>query len=146
MDPDQTFLRVHTRLSGMLSQLLTPRIRRALEYIHLGFAVALFGLLVVMHTNFVQQVSLGGWGGPEGRIYLHLSNSMPRGFCIIAGILRCFSHMSRVTWELGTAMGFIGTIISRFAFEIKWLICYKSFAMFGDHLWIFICNPSFLGI
>ncbi|CAA7408968.1 unnamed protein product [Spirodela intermedia] len=60
MDPDQTFLRVHTRLSGMLSQLLTPRICRALEYIHLGIAVALFGLLVVMHTNFVQQPGCSG--------------------------------------------------------------------------------------
>ncbi|WOL12261.1 hypothetical protein Cni_G21027 [Canna indica] len=55
MDPEQTFLRVHARLSGMLSQLLTPRIRMALEYTYLAFAVAIFGLLVVMHTNFVQQ-------------------------------------------------------------------------------------------
>ncbi|KAG8097721.1 hypothetical protein GUJ93_ZPchr0013g34912 [Zizania palustris] len=55
MDPEQTFLRVHARLSGMLSQLLTPRIRLALEYIYLAGAVALFCLLVVMHTNFVQQ-------------------------------------------------------------------------------------------
>jgi hypothetical protein len=56
MDPEQTFLRVHARLSGMLSQLLTPRIRLALEYLYLACAVALFCLLVVMHTNFVQQV------------------------------------------------------------------------------------------
>lgn len=56
MDPEQTFLRVHARLSGMLSQLLTPRIRLALEYVYFGVAVALFFLLVVMHTNFVQQV------------------------------------------------------------------------------------------
>ncbi|XP_078428731.1 S3 self-incompatibility locus-linked pollen protein isoform X2 [Wolffia australiana] len=55
MDPDQTSLRVHARLAGMLSQLLTPRICKALEYILFGIAVALFGLLVVMHTNFVQQ-------------------------------------------------------------------------------------------
>ncbi|KAJ0980784.1 hypothetical protein J5N97_009039 [Dioscorea zingiberensis] len=55
MDPEQTFLRVHARLSGMLSQLLTPRIRAALEYVYLGVAVALFCVLVVMHTNFVQQ-------------------------------------------------------------------------------------------
>ncbi|CAL9043315.1 unnamed protein product [Musa banksii] len=55
MDPEQTFLRVHARVSGMLSQLLTPRIRLALEYAYLAFAIALFGLLVVMHTNFVQQ-------------------------------------------------------------------------------------------
>ncbi|KAK1308195.1 hypothetical protein QJS10_CPA09g00971 [Acorus calamus] len=55
MDPEQTFLRVHARLSGMLSQLLTPRIRLVLEYIYLVIAVALFCLLVVMHANFVQQ-------------------------------------------------------------------------------------------
>ncbi|KAH7679164.1 Membralin protein [Dioscorea alata] len=55
MDPEQTFLRVHARLSGMLSQLLTPRIRATLEYLYLGVAVALFCVLVVMHTNFVQQ-------------------------------------------------------------------------------------------
>ncbi|KAK8967685.1 hypothetical protein KSP40_PGU004341 [Platanthera guangdongensis] len=62
MDPEQAFLRVHARLSGMLSQLLTPRIRMVLEYIYLAVAVALFCLLVVMHTNFVQQiVSAGLW-------------------------------------------------------------------------------------
>ncbi|AQK64015.1 hypothetical protein ZEAMMB73_Zm00001d013620 [Zea mays] len=55
MDPEQTFLRVHARLSGTLSQLLTPRIRLVLEYLYLAGAVALFCLLVVMHTNFVQQ-------------------------------------------------------------------------------------------
>ncbi|XP_008782691.1 membralin-like protein At1g60995 [Phoenix dactylifera] len=55
MDTEQTFLRVHARVSGMLSQLLTPRIRLALEYGYLAVAVALFCLLVVMHTNFVQQ-------------------------------------------------------------------------------------------
>ncbi|KAG1348056.1 Membralin-like protein [Cocos nucifera] len=60
MDPEQTFLRVHARVSGMLSQLLTPRIRLALEYVYLAVAVALFCLLVVMHTNFVQQIISGG--------------------------------------------------------------------------------------
>ncbi|KAF3775617.1 Membralin [Nymphaea thermarum] len=55
MDPEQTYLRVHARLSGMLSQLLTPRIRTALEYAYLVIAIALFCLLVVMHTNFVAQ-------------------------------------------------------------------------------------------
>ncbi|XP_008787339.2 membralin-like protein At1g60995 [Phoenix dactylifera] len=55
MDPEQTFLRVHARVSGMLSQLLTPRIRLALEYGYLAVAVALFCLLAVMHVNFVQQ-------------------------------------------------------------------------------------------
>lgn len=69
MDPEQTFLRVHARLSGMLSQLLTPRIRLALEYLYLAGAVTLFCLLVVMHTNFVQQVSLAGpFGGKTGSL------------------------------------------------------------------------------
>uniref|UniRef100_A0A0D6R123 Membralin n=1 Tax=Araucaria cunninghamii TaxID=56994 RepID=A0A0D6R123_ARACU len=55
MDPEQTFLRVHARLSGMLAQLLTPRIRTWLEYVSLGVAIVLLGLLVVMHVNFVAQ-------------------------------------------------------------------------------------------
>lgn len=55
MDPEQTFLRVHARLSGMLAQLLAPRLRSFLEYFSLGVAIALFGLLVVMHVNFVAQ-------------------------------------------------------------------------------------------
>ncbi|XXG65824.1 hypothetical protein AAC387_Pa05g3436 [Persea americana] len=55
MDPEQTFLRVHAKLSGMLLRLLKPTIRTVLEYIHLVVAIALFFLLVVMHTNFVQQ-------------------------------------------------------------------------------------------
>ncbi|KAL5977214.1 hypothetical protein ACLOJK_021556 [Asimina triloba] len=55
MDPEQTFLRVHAKLSGMLLRVLKPRIRTALEYLHLFVALALFCLLVVMHTNFVQQ-------------------------------------------------------------------------------------------
>ncbi|URE30853.1 tumor-associated protein [Musa troglodytarum] len=51
----------------MLSQLLTPRIRLALEYAYLAFAVALFGLLVVMHTNFVQQITGAGlWTQSSG--------------------------------------------------------------------------------
>ncbi|EHA8589256.1 membralin-like protein [Cocos nucifera] len=60
MDPEQTFLRFHARVSGMLSQLLTPRIRLALEYGYLAVAVALFCLLAVMHINFVQQIISGG--------------------------------------------------------------------------------------
>ncbi|KAG6499255.1 hypothetical protein ZIOFF_039012 [Zingiber officinale] len=55
MDPEQTYLRVHARLSGMLSQLLTPGIRMALEFMYFTFAVAIFVLLFVMHANFVQQ-------------------------------------------------------------------------------------------
>ncbi|KAF6150620.1 hypothetical protein GIB67_022232 [Kingdonia uniflora] len=51
MDPEQTFIRVQERFS----QMLTPRLRIGLEYIYLVFALSLFGLLVVMHANFVQQ-------------------------------------------------------------------------------------------
>ncbi|KAG6534997.1 hypothetical protein ZIOFF_008911 [Zingiber officinale] len=55
MDPEQTYLRVHARLSGMLSQLFTPGIRMALEFMYFTFAVVIFALLFVMHVNFVQQ-------------------------------------------------------------------------------------------
>ncbi|KAH9288121.1 hypothetical protein KI387_032238, partial [Taxus chinensis] len=55
MDPEQTFLRVHARLSGVLAQLLTPRIRTWLEFISLGVAIVLLALLVVMHVYFVAQ-------------------------------------------------------------------------------------------
>lgn len=55
MDPQHTFLRVHARLSGMLAQLLTPRIRSSLEYGSLGVAIILLGVLTVMHVNFVAQ-------------------------------------------------------------------------------------------
>ncbi|KAL3700682.1 hypothetical protein R1sor_018704 [Riccia sorocarpa] len=55
MDPEHTFLRVHARLSGVLSRLLTPRFRAALEYICLCNALMLLALLVVMHVNFVAQ-------------------------------------------------------------------------------------------
>ncbi|BBM98228.1 hypothetical protein MPTK1_1g11860 [Marchantia polymorpha subsp. ruderalis] len=55
MDPEQTFLRVHARLSGVLSRLLTPRFRALLEYICLCNALMLLALLVVMHVNFVAQ-------------------------------------------------------------------------------------------
>ncbi|KAJ7528547.1 hypothetical protein O6H91_15G007700 [Diphasiastrum complanatum] len=55
MDPEQTFLRVHARLSGVLARLLTPRFRIALEYICLFNALVLLTLLVIMHVNFVGQ-------------------------------------------------------------------------------------------
>eukprot|EP00246_Nothoceros_aenigmaticus_P008726 TRINITY_DN2368_c0_g1_i1.p1 TRINITY_DN2368_c0_g1~~TRINITY_DN2368_c0_g1_i1.p1 ORF type:complete len:763 (-),score=134.29 TRINITY_DN2368_c0_g1_i1:664-2952(-) len=55
MDPEQTFLRVHARLSGVLARLLTPRFRTLLEYLCLCNAVLLMGLLVIMHVNFVGQ-------------------------------------------------------------------------------------------
>ncbi|XP_024514830.1 membralin isoform X2 [Selaginella moellendorffii] len=55
MDPEQTFLRVHARLSGVLARLLTPRFRTVLEYLCLFNAVVLLALLVVMHVNFVAQ-------------------------------------------------------------------------------------------
>ncbi|XP_057515190.1 membralin-like protein At1g60995 isoform X2 [Amaranthus tricolor] len=51
MDPEQTFIRVQERFS----QMVTPRIRAALEYIYLLSAVTLFAILVVMHANYVQQ-------------------------------------------------------------------------------------------
>jgi len=52
MDPEQTFIRVQERLS----QMVTPRVRAALEYFYLFTAVTLFCILVVMHTTYVQQV------------------------------------------------------------------------------------------
>ncbi|XP_021836099.2 membralin-like protein At1g60995 [Spinacia oleracea] len=51
MDPEQTFIRVQERFS----QMVTPRIRAALEYFYLFTAVTLFAILVVMHANYVQQ-------------------------------------------------------------------------------------------
>ncbi|KAF8013971.1 hypothetical protein BT93_I1744 [Corymbia citriodora subsp. variegata] len=51
MDPEQTFIRVQERFS----QILTPRVRAALEYVYLFIAVTLFCILVVMHANYVQQ-------------------------------------------------------------------------------------------
>ncbi|CAK7357041.1 unnamed protein product [Dovyalis caffra] len=51
MDPEQTFIRVQERFS----QMLTPRVRAALEYIYLFIAITLFCILVVMHANYVQQ-------------------------------------------------------------------------------------------
>lgn len=55
MDPEQTFLRVHARLSGMLAQLLSPRLRGVLEHLCLVVAFLLLALLAVMHVNFVSQ-------------------------------------------------------------------------------------------
>lgn len=56
MDPEQTFIRVQE----WFSQMLTPRVRAALEYAYLVTAIALFCLLVVMHANYVQQVRESG--------------------------------------------------------------------------------------
>eukprot|EP00250_Pteridium_aquilinum_P018408 c24075_g1_i1 orf=187-2280(-) len=55
MDPEQTFLRVHARLSGMLAQLISPRLRGFLEHFCLVVAILLLALLAVMHVNFVSQ-------------------------------------------------------------------------------------------
>ncbi|CAM6032700.1 unnamed protein product [Sphagnum compactum] len=55
MDPEQTFLRVHARLSGVVARLLTPKFRSGLEYFCLCIALFLLALLVVMHVNFVAQ-------------------------------------------------------------------------------------------
>lgn len=51
MDPEQTFIRVQERFS----QVVSPRVRAALEYIYLFTAITLFCILVVMHANYVQQ-------------------------------------------------------------------------------------------
>ncbi|KAI4296238.1 hypothetical protein L6164_036212 [Bauhinia variegata] len=51
MDPEQTFIRVQERFS----QMLTPKVRAALEYMYLFIAITLFCILVVMHANYVQQ-------------------------------------------------------------------------------------------
>ncbi|XP_022746791.1 uncharacterized protein LOC111296646 isoform X2 [Durio zibethinus] len=51
MDPEQTFIRVQERFS----QILTPRVRVALEYIYLFIAITSFSILVVLHANYVQQ-------------------------------------------------------------------------------------------
>ncbi|KAF2293813.1 hypothetical protein GH714_004977 [Hevea brasiliensis] len=51
MDPEQTFIRLQERFS----QMLTPKVRAALEYMYLFIAVTLFCVLVVMHANYVQQ-------------------------------------------------------------------------------------------
>ncbi|XP_061337178.1 membralin-like protein At1g60995 [Gastrolobium bilobum] len=51
MDPEQTFIRVQERFS----QMLTPKVRVALEYFYLVVAITLFCILVVMHANYVQQ-------------------------------------------------------------------------------------------
>uniref|UniRef100_A0A7C9ARZ6 Membralin n=1 Tax=Opuntia streptacantha TaxID=393608 RepID=A0A7C9ARZ6_OPUST len=51
MDPEQTFIRVQERFS----QVVSPRVRAALEYIYLFAAITLFCILVVMHANYVQQ-------------------------------------------------------------------------------------------
>lgn len=53
MDPEQTFIRVQERFS----QMLTQRVRATLEYVYLFVAITLFCILVVMHANYVQQVS-----------------------------------------------------------------------------------------
>ncbi|XWS54884.1 hypothetical protein CRYUN_Cryun10bG0127900 [Craigia yunnanensis] len=51
MDPEQTFIGVQERFS----QILTPRVRVALEYIYLFIAITSFCILVIMHANYVQQ-------------------------------------------------------------------------------------------
>ncbi|XP_068307417.1 membralin-like protein At1g60995 isoform X3 [Pyrus communis] len=51
MDAEQTFIRVQERFS----QILTPKVRAALEYLYLFIAITLFCILVVMHANYVQQ-------------------------------------------------------------------------------------------
>ncbi|KAL5562816.1 hypothetical protein UlMin_032563 [Ulmus minor] len=68
MDPEQTFIRVQERFS----QILTPKVRAALEYLCLFVAVTLFCVLVVMHANYVQQPGcsseLSGIGTTEAQL------------------------------------------------------------------------------
>eukprot|EP00249_Psilotum_nudum_P019341 c27203_g1_i1 orf=326-2707(-) len=60
MDPEQTFLRVHARLSGMLARLITPRLRTLLEHLCFLSAIVILGFLAVMHVNFVGQPGCSG--------------------------------------------------------------------------------------
>ncbi|KAH7290881.1 hypothetical protein KP509_30G067600 [Ceratopteris richardii] len=55
MDPEQTFMRVHVRLSCMLAQILSPRLSGFLEHLSLIVAILLLALLGVMHVNFVSK-------------------------------------------------------------------------------------------
>ncbi|XP_058007053.1 membralin-like protein At1g60995 isoform X2 [Hevea brasiliensis] len=62
MDPEQTFIRLQERFS----QMLTPKVRAALEYMYLFIAITLFCVLVVMHANYVQQITSAGlWSHNE---------------------------------------------------------------------------------
>ena len=61
MDTEAAFFRVHARLSGVLSRVLTAKFRRALEFMCLFNAVALLAMLVVMHVSFVGQVRWHGF-------------------------------------------------------------------------------------
>ena len=71
MDPEQTFLRVHARISDMLAQLISPRLRAFLEYFCLVIAILLLVLLAVMHVNFVSQVH-GLSLPPHTYVYMHV--------------------------------------------------------------------------
>ncbi|KAK4254416.1 hypothetical protein QN277_009802 [Acacia crassicarpa] len=51
MDPEHTFIRVQERLS----QVLTPKVRAAMEYLSLFAAITLLCILVVMHVNYVRR-------------------------------------------------------------------------------------------
>lgn len=81
MDPEQTFLRVHTRLSGVLARLFSPKLRSGLEFVCLCNAVMLLGLLVVMHVNFVAQVEAPFRCSPP--CDLDLNCRRPRGWAFL---------------------------------------------------------------
>ena len=86
MDAEAAFFRVHARLSGVLSQVLTPNFRRALEYTCLFNAFALLVMLVVMHVSFVGQVrrQASCFSGPQlllhGIQFSNVTNSVALNF------------------------------------------------------------------
>eukprot|EP00002_Diphylleia_rotans_P003319 TRINITY_DN12265_c0_g1_i1.p1 TRINITY_DN12265_c0_g1~~TRINITY_DN12265_c0_g1_i1.p1 ORF type:complete len:487 (+),score=77.98 TRINITY_DN12265_c0_g1_i1:50-1510(+) len=55
MDLEPLFYRLHVRIVGGYCRLLTPRIRRTVEYSFLAIGIALFSLLVALHIRFVTE-------------------------------------------------------------------------------------------
>lgn len=56
MDAEQTLLHVHFRLAGLLSRILHPQLRTALQWSSLVTAVSLVALVVLLHFTVVGQV------------------------------------------------------------------------------------------
>lgn len=71
MDTEAAFFRVHARLSGVLSRVLTPKFRTTLEFMCLFNAFALLLMLVVMHVSFVGQVR---WQTPYFTVFYRVPN------------------------------------------------------------------------
>lgn len=90
MDPEQTFLRVHARVSGVLARLLTPKFRAVLEYLCLFNALMLLALLVVMHVNFVAQPACSAefLGADVAEAQL-VQIKVRTTFCITQGVWFC---------------------------------------------------------